>query len=70
MHLVVVDQPLKLGDLRLMAKNLTWTRDLLQNYGVPAEALGIYLDAFKKTIQQVIGSDAKVVVDFLETLEI
>lgn len=61
---------LQFGDLHLMAKNIAWIQGLIQHHGIPAEALGAYLDAYQQSIRQVAGDEAKVVVDFFDELKI
>ncbi|MEJ2012022.1 MAG: MerR family transcriptional regulator [Anaerolineales bacterium] len=59
---------LQLGDLKLVASDLSWVRGLLRNYGIPGPALDEYLSAYHQSLSDVIGPDGEPVLSYLETL--
>lgn len=58
---------LKLGDIFLSNSNLDWIAGLLANAKVPVEMLRSFLQIYQQTVKEVMGSQGKLVLDWLQS---
>ena len=70
MHLTEdVIAALQLGDLSFLAQNMAWVKGLIKNYGIPENALDLYVEAYQDAIGGVMGDEGRVVTEYFKGLE-
>ena len=60
---------LQLGNLDFLAQNMAWVKGLINNYGIPADALDQYVNAYQDAIRKVMGEEVAVVSAYFEALD-
>jgi MerR family transcriptional regulator, light-induced transcriptional regulator len=61
-HLIAA---LALGDTKTLDTSIRWVEGLLQNYGMPMEALTHYLETYQKAIQEHLGKQGAIISEAL-----
>ncbi|TFH33979.1 MAG: MerR family transcriptional regulator [Anaerolineales bacterium] len=59
---------LELGNLHFLAQEMDWFLGLEKQYAVPVGSLDAYIRGYQQAAQAVMGSDAQIVLDYLEGL--
>jgi DNA-binding transcriptional MerR regulator len=60
---------LQLGDLRFLTQNMKWVKGLVKNYGISVDSLDRYVENFQEAVRDVMGEEAKVVLDYFEAVD-
>lgn len=55
---------LRLGDISLLGKEISWTEKLLLNYSMPRQMLHDYLEAYGQAVSEVLGEDGRPIVEW------
>jgi hypothetical protein len=55
---------LRLGDVSLLGKEISWTEKLLLNYSMPPQMLRGYLEAYGQAVREILGEDGRPIVDW------
>lgn len=61
---------LKLGDMSFLGTEITWVQGLMDNYGLDADYLPLYLDAYYRAASQHLNDSAQSVVNWLSQFQL
>jgi DNA-binding transcriptional MerR regulator len=60
---------LKLGEMHYLGSEIDWVRGLIDNYGIDAAYLQLYMDAYFLAVKQHLGREAQPIVDWLSQFQ-
>jgi DNA-binding transcriptional MerR regulator len=59
-----INSALSLGDIGYLDHSVSWLNGMLENYGLPASLTSEYFAAYRQAVQQHLGSQAEIILDW------